>query len=64
VGVCVSTTPKEGGHGTCPSPLPPEVNELGNALKKLFGFTDAELQPVRVCRGEYLDDEKEGEKAK
>ncbi|HUJ89500.1 MAG TPA: hypothetical protein VLX12_04830 [Syntrophorhabdales bacterium] len=54
---------KKGGHGACPSPLPPEVNELGNALKTLLGYSDADLEPVRVCRGTYLDVE-EGEKAK
>jgi hypothetical protein len=53
---------EKGGHGACPSPLLPEVKELGKALKKLFGYSDADLQPVRVCRGECLGDEK-GEKA-
>jgi hypothetical protein len=43
--------------------LPPETVELGNALKKRFGFTDADLRPVHVYPDEYLDDE-EGEKAK
>jgi hypothetical protein len=39
--------------------LPPETVELGNALKKVFGVTDAELRPIYV----YPDDE-EGEKKK
>ncbi len=47
--------------GACPSP--PEINELGGALKRVFGLSDADLTPLYANPGEYLDDDPDDEEA-